>query len=58
MIAHKAKCQNAYITSEEAQSNDVHSGNECILVLEKYVCTESVRKQMVESFLSHIYQYW
>ena len=55
MVIHKAECQDSYLTPEAAYCYNVHGCYECRLILKEYVCTKSIREQMVESFLSHIY---
>ena len=57
MIVHKAERQNRDVTFEEAYRNYVHPCCKRLSVFEKTVRTESVRKQVVESTLSHTYQF-
>ena len=57
VVVHQTECRYHHLAFKKAHSYDVHGGNESCLVLEKRICTETVRKQMIESSFLHICQY-
>lgn len=57
MVVHQTECRYHHLAFKKAHSYDVHGGNERGLVFEKGICTETVRKQMIESSFLHICQY-
>ena len=53
MIVHKDECRYGNVAFQEPLCNYIHACYECLFVLKKNICTESVREQVIEPTLSH-----